>query len=452
MGAWILLSAALARNDGHYSRQTLLIALVACLLLGGAVILRIRNRASWPEAVPPAALAAALSIGLLGSLVREATLYSSGAAQRPARVLAVVAAAVALAAVSPRAARLRPRLLLLALTLGAGILLIVASPAPRIDVWVISQQATDALADLRNIYTQCWLNNTDVLTDCVYPYPPAAAVLQLPFKLALGDVRYALLAAFLAGGAVVAVVARGTTTGSGPTREGAAASLGIAALILVQPKWLFLIEQSWIEPLLFLALGAMVWATLRGHALAAVAGFAAALVVKQHVLLLLPLAVAWRAFGPRKAAAAVAVAGVVTLPWFLADPAAFVRDTLVFHLDLAARPDSLSLYSFATEQGMQPAFLLIVVVTLAALGIALLLPRDALGFTLGSAFVLLVFNLVNKQAFFNHHTLALQMIVLTLAVLHAGAGPAGAVSPEPAPPGPAAPRPPGPRRHPVAPQ
>lgn len=77
----------------------------------------------------------------------------------------------------------------------------------------------------------------------------------------------------------------------------------------------------------------------------AVAGFAFALACKQHVWLLLPLAAWWPAFGPRRSGLSVAVAGAVSLPWFLADPRAFLDDTLRFHFGLVdPRLDSLSLF------------------------------------------------------------------------------------------------------------
>jgi hypothetical protein len=284
--------------------------------------------------------------------------------------------------------------------------MIRSSPAPAIDVWVILQQAAARLVDGGNLFASCWTANPDFRTECVYPYLPITTVVQVPFEVVFGDVRYASIAALVASALLVRRVA-------GP----APAAAALAVLVLLQPKLLTLIELAWTEPLLLLAVCVMVAATLAERPVLAVVGFATALAMKQHMVLLVPLAAWWPAFGWRKTVAAVSAALVVVAPFALADLGAFVDDVVWFHLRLPPRPDSLSVFSWLLEGGQEPSFLLVPLVTVAALALALTLPRDARGFVLGSAGVLLVFNAVNKQSFFNHYSLVLGLLVLAAALL-----------------------------------
>ena len=160
----------------------------------------------------------------------------------------------------------------------------------------------------------------------------------------------------------------------------------------------------------------MVLAVVRGRLLVAVLAFAFALACKQHVLLLVPLAACWPAFGWRRTGASVLLAGAVTLPWFLADPRAFLDDALTFNLDLTPRADSLSLFTSATRVGLHPSFALVALLTVAAVaGAVLLLPRTATGFALGAALVQFVFDHLNKQSFFNHWWLVSGLLLLAVA-------------------------------------
>jgi uncharacterized membrane protein len=160
----------------------------------------------------------------------------------------------------------------------------------------------------------------------------------------------------------------------------------------------------------------MVLGAARGRGLLAVAGFAFALACKQQVWLLVPLAAWWPSFGPRRTALSAGVAGLVTLPWFLVDPRAFLDDALHFHLDLDPRLDSLSLFTAVLRADGQPPFAIVGVITVMTIAAAaLLLPRSPAGFALGAALVHSIFNVVNRHTFFNHWWLASGLVLLAVA-------------------------------------
>jgi hypothetical protein len=184
-----------------------------------------------------------------------------------------------------------------------------------------------------------------------------------------------------------------------------------------------LIQRAWTEPLLMAGAAAAVWAAVRGHRRWMVVAMAIVFGTKQHMVLLLPLTIVWRAMGFRRTVVAFAIAALLALPWFLAGPVAFIDDTLRFHVALEPRSDSLSLYVLATRGGLgellQPvAALLIIVPTILAEAFAVWrLPRTTLGFTQGSSLVLFTFAFFNKQSFYNHYTLVLAFLLLAIALL-----------------------------------
>ena len=131
--------------------------------------------------------------------------------------------------------------------------------------------------------------------------------------------------------------------------------------------------------------------------------FAVCLVCKQTAWLMLPLACLLE--GLRVAPGRdVGRAGrwSFTVPWVLAAPHAFYRGAVSYNLFLPARLDSLSLFTTALVHGWSPGLATLAVATSGAMAFVLWrLPHDTYGFLLGSAVVMAVFNLANKQSFFN---------------------------------------------------
>jgi uncharacterized membrane protein len=258
---------------------------------------------------------------------------------------------------------------------------------------------------LRNIYAHAW-PGADGHT---LPYLPGAAILVAPFYLVFGDVRYGLLSALLA--AAVAVAALRKSAG------GNAAAV-LSCLVLIYPRVLYGIEQSWPEPLLLALIAGMVWAVEARRPAVAVVCFAAALATKQHVLILVPLAAIWPAFGWRRTLTAVGAAAVIVAAWLVASPRAFVHGAITYNLTLRPRLDSLSLFTTAIRAGRTPSFVFVPVLMVVVLAVALWkLPRTTPGFVLGSAWLLGMFNLLNKQSFFNEWSLVEGLIIIGVATM-----------------------------------
>jgi 4-amino-4-deoxy-L-arabinose transferase-like glycosyltransferase len=165
----------------------------------------------------------------------------------------------------------------------------------------------------------------------------------------------------------------------------------------------------------------------------AVVAFALALASKQHVALLVPIAAAWPAFGPRRTLLSVVGGLAVVAPWIIASPRDFFDDAVRTNLDYQVLDHSLSVPGWANHFGVTLGF----GATAGALALAYALAwrarGDATAFSAGSALVLLTMTELNKQSFFNHYTLPMALLVLAMALARNAPGdpPARAAEPQP---------------------
>lgn len=306
---------------------------------------------------------------------------------------------------------------------------ILGDPAPRIDVWVTLQQASDALGRGVNFYGVTWVDSPGVPD--AFTYLPWTAVLLAPGRWLAGDVRWALMVwTVVAAIGVWALATRSRTGGGTPAADpdGPGArwrATAVIALLLFAPGTLTQVDQAWTEPLLLA--GIVWWAVLvdRDRAWWAVLPLALACASKQHLALLLPVLLVWRPFGPRRSVAAGALAALLMAPWFLTAPQDFVHDTVTllvsFHAILFA--NTLYLLALNTFGVTLPFWLtgLVVLTTLATVMVVVHRRQPSLAELLRwLALVLLVANLVNKQAFYNQYWLVGALVVVSLALPASG--------------------------------
>src|SRR4051812_26650542 len=311
---------------------------------------------------------------------------------------------------------------LLAVT--TGVITIVVVDNPGIDVWQLLQQSSTGLLHGKDMYRQHWTNSTGL--QAVYPYLPGATVLLAPFRWLSGDVRYGLLTAAV----LAALVVRRFDRPEAPA---------VAALLLVLPGWVLLVNRSWTEPLLLAALAVAVFGLRTERPVLAVVALAVALACKQHIVLLLPLFAVWRSFGLRRTLAAVGLAALVVVPWVLAGAGDFWHDAVHANLALRVLPSSLSVPGLLIRHDIHVGFWLAAVMLAAAYALVLWrLPRTPSGLALGCATVMWAFDLANKQTFFNHYTLPLGLLVIAVAAAAPQPMPGSTTSSRPLRPSPVA--------------
>jgi hypothetical protein len=418
---WVGYFTALQWSVVRYRLGIVVVVTSAAVLLGTAVGRRWR-----PPGFPPWQLASAL---VLCAVVTEVVPFFSYTSSEERRALAhVMAAGCLLAGVSlvALAARRRPgpgRAVAASVAVLAFVAVsaaaIVLDPAPRIDVWVTLQQASDGLADGRNMYTMTWQGSPGIQD--AFTYLPWTAVLAAPGRWLTGDVRWALLALALAALACMAALAR-PVSAARPRRHRGSTPTALAAvtLLAVAPGTITQAEQAWTEPMLLACIAAWALLVRRGHGWWAIVPLAVGCASKQHLAVLLPVLACWRAFGLRRVLATGALAGALVLPWFLANPSAMWHDTVGLLVGFHPIRFANTLFLAARhELGWTPPFWLtgLVVVALLLTACAVVRRRqpdltELLGWL---ALVLLVATLVNKQGFYNQYWLVGGLVALALA-------------------------------------
>ncbi|MFL5349500.1 MAG: hypothetical protein ACJ8AT_32265 [Hyalangium sp.] len=404
-----LLVTLCAIAASRLGRWTLRVEAVLAVLLGGALLLQLNELAAehpgrymqlqgpWPYA--PLYLGLAAEALIAGALIAGSeTLRRWGV----------------------------PALLLAHLYLGNWML--HASPAPFIDVFVFQTQGAEALLHRINPYSITFPNiygSTAVYGEGLvengrllfgFPYPPLSLYLSTLGQVLRGDPRYGhLMAITLAAGFMA--YARGGRLGA-----------GAAALLLLTPRGLFVLEQSWTEPFLILFLAATVFCACRAPRALPYA-FGLLVAVKQYTVFMLPLlplltplrgralwGLLWRAG---------ATALGVSLPLMLPNLPAFVRSVVTLQFHQPFRPDALSYLAWWVSQGHEqpPVWIAFAAVAVALAVVLWRAPRTPAGFAGAVALVYGVFFAFNKQAFANYYYFVLGALCLAVAA-HAPLEPA----------------------------
>lgn len=419
--AWLAYFTALQWSLIRFSLLIVAVLTLATVALGVWQWRRIR------VLLTPPAVAVMLVGSAIATVVVSLFSYLEGTPLVVAK--AVLVAVPLLVAVLLRSGRPGPTRAALVVTivgyLAVAGVAVLGDPAPRIDVWVTLQQASDALGRGVNFYGVTWVDSPGVPD--AFTYLPWTAVLLAPGRWLAGDVRWALMI-----WTVVAAVGVWSLATRARAREGAPAgdrdgpgprwrATAVIALLLFAPGTLTQVDQAWTEPLLLA--GIVWWAVLvdRDRAWWAVLPLALACASKQHLALLLPVLLVWRPFGVRRSVATGALAVALMAPWFLTAPQDFFHDTVSllvsFHAILFA--NTLYLLALNTFGVALPFWLtgLVVLGTLATVMVVVHRRQPSLAELLRwLALLLLVANLVNKQAFYNQYWLVGALVVVSLAL------------------------------------
>lgn len=397
---------------------------IVVVLTSGAVLLSAALVRRWRlEALPRPLLAGSL---VVAAVVAEVVPFFSHSSPGSRRALAHLVAAVSgLAAAALLVPGRRGRVVAAAAAVAGAMAYaatsIVVVPAPRIDVWVTLQQASDGLGRGQDFYAMTWHGSPGIQD--AFTYLPWTAVLLAPGRWLFGDVRWALLGYLVV--ALVCIALLAPRTAAKPRHATSALSLGAVTLLALAPGAVTQAEQAWTEPLLLACIAAWALLVQRGHGWWAVLPLALGCASKQHLVVLLPVLACWPAFGWRRSAATGALAGGLVLPWFLVSPADFWHDTVSLLVSFhPIRFANTWFIAARTELDWTPPFWLTGLVVLAVLVVACVTVarrRPDLAELLGwLALVLLTANLVNKQAFYNQYWLVGGLVAAALAAQSPG--------------------------------
>jgi hypothetical protein len=380
---------------GEYGVVALVLVGAGCIFAWSASSLEPRR--VLPERQTRVVMGLAFLACFVAAMWFRGGLYAKGQAQSASIVLVIVAAASALIFAVFR----YPRHALVATVLlvgGASVAMVIASPAPRIDVWEMYQAVARGLLHGHNIYTQRWSPRLPHQAT-IYTYFPGAAVVLAPFYALFGDVRVGVIVVFLVSAVLLGRMAR----------DPQVAMFG--ALLLLFPDLTFSVEQSWSEPLILLLLLLMVWAVRSQRHGWAIVALAVLLTFQQYDLILVPLTAAWTDFGVRRSAVSVVLAAAFIAPWALAAPHAFVQGTIVYQVDYAFAWKSLSVFHQLSSLSGALAYAVLVLTVGVALLIAMKRVHRGGSFLMACSVVFVTLDLFSKVAFFNEWQLAAGVIL-----------------------------------------
>ena len=432
--AYVLLTAALLANDGALGPLSVA-PFLGCLGVLLDTVRRLGSAAPLPVATPLSVLRWA---GLLAPLALLGSLRPPGVFLRPGTPLWIfpllTAAVLGLAlwgVGTPRRRSQRDALaaamLLCFLVAAVGVLR--ASPGPRIDLYTIQQLGAGHLLAGRDPYAATYPNIYTAsetlaffgapLTELrYYPYPPLSLLVTTAGFWLFGDVRVSFLALHLATGALLYAMVR---------RRSGSMAVGLLAMHLLSPRGLFLLEQSWTEPLLSACVAAWAAFLLTGQGgkratVAEVVLLGLVFSAKQYSVLLLPLLLCQR-FRPawsraaRVTTLAAGLAALGLLPFLLWHPRDFIEDLILFQVRQPFRHDALTLpalFSFAT--GLRAPGALALLGAAGSLGWALgRLPQKPAGLLYGAAIGCFSFFAMAKQAFCNYYSFVGVLLLLCAA-------------------------------------
>ena len=407
--AHVLVATALAISNGHDHPVADSLVFAAVVAVGLGLHDAREGDSPWPYAHVLTWAVAMASIACAGLLAPGVYLESRAPLvaffAMNAAAMAVVATYsldwLAPSRVPSWAAWGRPAALL-ALAFGISAWVLRASPAPRIDVWVLDQQAADALLHGRRVYGRGALAALDTydlkrVID-TYDYPPLTLLLSTAAFALTGDTRWAQVAAFLLGAALLFVFARRTTGGP------ALATL-LMACALFQPSGQFVLEQAWGEPLAVPFLGAFALALSAGRMRSAAIALGLLCALKQHLVLYLPALALLPGVGLPGATIALAVVAATYAPFALASPRHLWASLVLHHWHNPFRPDSLSLPAMVSNAGILLPAWLGFAATAASFAVLKGMPRRLGPLLFAASLQFLVFYVLGRQAFCNYYYL-----------------------------------------------
>jgi hypothetical protein len=307
---------------------------------------------------------------------------------------------------------------LILIAVALRILMLSSTPSPGIDVFVSQSAAGSGLLEGKNVYTMQMPSPYEpgkLIPN--YGYPPSVIYCNGVSWLLFKDVR----AVWVICDVLAALLMYLLAWRFNPGEKGRRLCQLLPLTFLFLPRSLFVIEQSWTEPLVVVSLA--------GFALAAASGRSPALIgallglwlsSKQYVVLAIPAVLKLRRWRATTWICAIAVGLALALPFAIWDFAAMKANIFDFFVKSEGRADALSLYGLllALRVQLSAAVTGVVVALLWIGGIAWFtwkMPRNLAGMLFAAAGMWIFFFLLGKQAFANYFYLVAFTLLLAVA-------------------------------------
>jgi len=289
------------------------------------------------------------------------------------------------------------------------------SPHPRIDAWTTQQAGAKALLDGKNPYVEVAVPDTGPAARFIAPYiyPPTQLYITAPVFALTGDVRFAMLLAILASGYLLRFVVRRSAYSFSSIVEDAP-----ALLLWTMPKLMFLIEQSWVDPVQLMLICLAAASVTTGNRTMIAVAFGVVLTAKQTMFWTVGIAGVLLGFNLRQWILVGAIGAAAVLPFAIADFPRLKYCLLGLVSALPDRPNAMTLntWGLQTFGWMLPsAFAFPMAAAVAAVS-AWRLPRTPWHWALATVATYAVFFVFNKWAFANYYFLLSGLASLAAAL------------------------------------
>ncbi|MBU6376351.1 MAG: hypothetical protein KGQ59_10175 [Bdellovibrionales bacterium] len=421
----LLLTQALLISSGHYVVSALLFCSLATLILGVAVahprFQTIGNSCLTDRTISlilfSAGIYYALSLGLNPRLkFADPLSWHFNTLKSLNGISAFFGAAALTVLLVAKERRLILTLIKIAVffALAAKLLVIGASPHPKIDVVTIGSEAIQRLMSGINPYRDAYpdIYSGEYSYIPRLSYPPGYLGMIFPFYSLLGDIRWASVFSDIAFTLLIVRVVNGPLLG-----------WLLAWIWGTFPLSLFIIEQGWVDYLI-LPFAAGAFLSLRAHRWLA-AGVLLGLLstIKQHAPALNFFAVlwVWRNYGFRSAQqvlqASFAIVLLILLPWMILDHHSFYLSLISNIASFPPRMDSLSWVAFGLRHDLPMGSLPFILAGLLGFAVAVYssIKKDPGIWLVGVSFLFLCLFIFAKQSFCNYYAPICGLLWLALA-------------------------------------
>ncbi|OGD86149.1 hypothetical protein A2164_01565 [Candidatus Curtissbacteria bacterium RBG_13_35_7] len=297
------------------------------------------------------------------------------------------------------------------------VFVIISSPHPNIDVYDQLKNGAKYLLQLKNPYQQTYPVIYPNHIPLFYGYLPSSIFIMIPFVKLLEEPRYAHILSDIGSALIFYWLLKKTSK-----KESAIKTQELVPLIfLYNPSSLFVIEQSWLDPVVQFFLFFFIYLYLQNKkSIIPFIVLGITLTIKETLVLIIPSLILKLNYQFKQLFFTILVCLVIILPFFFWSPKDFIQDTMTagFNPLYNTAPIKHSLnftgFSYQTFGRDLSNFLRIsAVVPISAL-IFIRSKRNFLGFFYSFVIFLFTVTLFFTQAFLNYYTLINSLILLLL--------------------------------------
>lgn len=302
------------------------------------------------------------------------------------------------------------------LVLAGGYYQIQALPRPPIDVWALQTAGAEALLRGENPYRVVRVPDTGNGPQAAlvpYVYPPTQVYATVPAYVIFGDVRWAMLGAILATGALLRLIVAGAKQSLPAIVEDTP-----ILFLWLSPALLFILEQAWIDPIQILLATTLVFFVLKKWPWMMAIALGLLLSAKQTMFWFLPLTTIFFHFNRRQWLLALGTFGSLLAPFLLWDFTALWFANIHYLAGLPTRLDALTFtnwlyYVFGIVVPHGTAFIPTGAIAVLALW---RMPKHISGWSVTLLTMYFIFFAFNQQAFANYYFFLIGLAAILAAV------------------------------------